>query len=209
MNHGAVVVACMLAAGLLQTHQSRAAESPLKASAKATGTLPTDSLYQVDASLQTSDGQTIQFAESGGRVRIVTMFYANCPMACPLTIDTLRNIDAALSPAQRSRLDVLLISMDPQRDTPKVLRTAAAERRIQGKRWTLARASTPDTRKLAAVLGIQYRALDNSEFDHASVLVLLDGQGRPLARTSRLGVPAPEFLNAVRRAVDPITPANS
>jgi len=55
---------------------------------------------------------------------------------------------------------------------------------------------------LAAVLGVQYRALDNGDFDHASVLVLLDAGGRVLARSRKTGVPDPEFLAAVRAAAD-------
>jgi protein SCO1/2 len=203
MNHVIAGIAFMLSASLLQAQPIGGAKPLPHATANATArALPADSLYQVDAPLQTADGRAMHFAAPGSHVRIVTMFYANCPMACPLTIDTLRNIDAALSPAQRSKLEVLLITMDPERDTPQALHAVARERRIEDKRWTLARASAPDTRKLAALLGIQYRALDNAEFDHASVLVLLDAEGRPLARTSKLGVPAPEFLSAVRQAIE-------
>jgi protein SCO1/2 len=134
-------------------------------------------------------------------VRIVTMFYSSCPMACPLTIDTLRGIDAALSPAERAQLDVLMVSIDPQRDTPQALSALATERRITDPRWTLARASPADTRMLAALLGVQYRALDNGDFEHASVLVLLDKSGKVLARSHKLGVADPAFLASVRGAL--------
>jgi len=163
-------------------------------------TWPSISLYQVDAALETADGHHARFANRSDRVRVVTMFYASCPMACPLTIDTLKNLDAALTPAERAKVDVLLLSMDPARDTPRELTRVATERHISDPRWMLARASLVDTRKLAAVLGIQYRELNNGDFDHASVLVLLDGQGRVLSRSGKLGTPAPEFVAAVRVA---------
>jgi protein SCO1/2 len=165
---------------------------------------PADSLYHVDAPIQTASGRATTFAKGGGRTRIVTMFYASCPMACPMTIGTLKNLDAELSPGERAKLDVLLLSIDPERDTPVALTRLAQEHRITDVRWTLARASPSDTRKLAAALGIQYRALDNGDFDHASTLVLLDAKGRMLARSNRLGVPSPEFLAAVRRAVSEV-----
>ena len=163
---------------------------------------PADSVYQVDARLQMSSGGMTSFATANARTRIVTMFYAHCPMACPLTLDTLRNLDSALSPVQRARLDVLLLSMDPERDTPEVLRALAQERHLDERRWILGRASGADTRKLAAVLGIQYRVLDNGEFDHSSVFVLLDARGRVIARSRKLGVPAVEFVAAVKAALD-------
>ncbi|HVY79820.1 MAG TPA: SCO family protein [Steroidobacteraceae bacterium] len=160
---------------------------------------PADSVYQIDPKLETSDGRTVSFASSG-RIRIATMFYASCPMACPLLIDTLRNLDAALSPAERAQVDILLISMDPERDTPAALAGLARERHITDKRWTLARTSSAETRKLAAILGIQYRKLDTGDFNHASVLVLLDAQGRVLARSQKLGMPDPAFLMQLRAA---------
>jgi protein SCO1/2 len=121
-------------------------------------------------------------------------------MACPLIVDTLRNLDAALTPSERAQVDVLMVSMDPERDSPAALAALARERRITDPRWTLARASPGDTRKLAAMLGIQYRKLDTGNFDHSSVLVLLDPQGRVLARSQKLGMPEPAFLAQVRKA---------
>jgi protein SCO1/2 len=53
----------------------------------------------------------------------------------------------------------------------------------------------------AEKLGIQYRQLQNHEFSHSSVLVLLDAQGRIVARTDRLGDVDPEFVAAVKRVL--------
>ncbi len=171
------------------------------AAASPADALPSDSVYQIDPALQTADGRKTSFSATRGRPRIVTMFYASCPMACPLTIDTLRNLDAALPPAERARLGVLMLSMDPERDTPAALSALASERNISDRRWILARASPADTRKLAALLGIQYRRLDTGDFDHSSALILLDAQGRQLARSQKLGTPDPEFLAKVRAAL--------
>lgn len=45
------------------------------------------------------------------------------------------------------------------------------------------------------------RALADGEFNHTSALILLDADGRILARTELVGTrPDPEFLAAVRRA---------
>lgn len=184
-------------------------QSPAGDSSAPVHAWPADSLYHVDAPIETASGGATTFAKGAGRTRIVTMFYASCPMACPMTIGTLRKLDAELSSAERARLDVLLLSIDPARDTPGALARLAQEHRITDVRWTLARASPSDTRKLAAALGIQYRALDNGDFDHASTLVLLDAKGRMLTRSNRLGDPAPEFLAAVRRAVSEARPVES
>jgi len=57
-------------------------------------------------------------------------------------------------------------------------------------------------RSVAAVLGIRYRQLADGEFNHSSMLVLVDANGRILARTEKIGTqPDPEFVAAVRKAV--------
>ena len=55
---------------------------------------------------------------------------------------------------------------------------------------------------MAGALGIRYRQLADGEFNHTSMLVLLDADGRILARTEQVGSqPDPEFVAAVRRAL--------
>ena len=54
-------------------------------------------------------------------------------------------------------------------------------------------------REIAGVLGIRYRALADGEFNHTSALVLLDAEGRVLARTEQIGSKVdPQFMAQVR-----------
>jgi protein SCO1/2 len=48
---------------------------------------------------------------------LITLFYGSCPAACPLLIDTVRATERAVPATLRSRLRVLLISIDPEHDT--------------------------------------------------------------------------------------------
>ncbi|HEX7030577.1 MAG TPA: SCO family protein, partial [Gammaproteobacteria bacterium] len=91
--------------------------------------------------------------------------------------------------------------VDPRRDTPEHLREIALRRGVESERWILARTSAEGTRPLAAVLGIQYKALPDGEFNHTSVLVLLDADGRELARSSRLGASDKAFVQRVEAAL--------
>ncbi len=163
--------------------------------------LPGDSVYHLDIGLTDQDAHDRRFPALRGEVRVVSMFYANCPYVCPLIVDTLKHTERALSDAERARLRITLVSLDPERDTPAALREVADKRHLDLARWTLARASAQDVRKLAAMLGVQYRHLENREFNQSSVLVLLDADGRVLARSSRLGESDPEFVAAVRKAL--------
>jgi protein SCO1/2 len=163
--------------------------------------LPGDSIYQMPLALVDQDGRDFQLADRADRPQLVSMFYTSCPYVCPLIIDTLKKTQAALTPAARAKLDVLLVSFDPVRDTPARLKQVYAERKLDGASWTLARTDERSVRQLAALLGIQYRALAAGDISHSSALVLLDAQGRVLARTERIGAIDADFIAAVNQAL--------
>jgi protein SCO1 len=179
------------------------------AAAPSAATLPPESVYHVEAALTDQAGRALQWRDGAGTPQLVSMFYTSCRYVCPLIVDSAKGVEHALGDAERARLRFLLVSMDPARDTPEALASVAARRKLDPARWRLVRPAAGDVRSLAAVLGIRYRALADGEFNHTSALVLLDAQGRVLARTERLGaVPDPEFLAAVRAALEGGAPAN-
>jgi protein SCO1/2 len=164
--------------------------------------LPADSVLQLEASLTDQDGRVLRWRELAGRPRLVSMFYTSCRYVCPLIVDSARGIEHALGTEERAALSVVLVSMDPKRDTPQALAAVAQRRGLDATRWRLLQPAPGDVRVLAAVLGIRYRALADGEFNHTSALVLLDAQGRVVARTEKLGaVPDAEFLAQVRAAL--------
>ena len=167
----------------------------------ATPAVPPDSLYRFDAPLTDQDGMALRFADGRGAPRLVSMFYANCPFMCPLLIDTIRKTEHELSDAERDRLAVLLVSFDAENDTPAALKALAEQRRIDTPRWRLTRADAADVRSIAALLDIPFRQLQDGHFSHAGVMVLLDGEGRVVARTDTMGKLDPAFLAALRKTL--------
>ena len=175
--------------------------------ARAPTPLPRDSVYQLPVQLTDQDGRTFAWSSRRGKVQVVSMFYTSCQYICPLIVDSGKGVDKALSANARARLGILLVSMDPKRDTPAALKSIVTKRKLDTTRWTLASPPASDVRGIAGVLGVRYRALADGEFNHTSALVLLDADGRILARTEQLGsVPDPEFIAAVRRATTAAKP---
>ena len=164
--------------------------------------LPGDSIYQLPLPLTDSNGQTRDWRTLRGKPRLVSMFYTSCQYICPLIIESGKAVERQLTPAQQKRLGVVLISMDPARDDPAALKKVAEQRKLDTARWTLASPPAGDVRAVAGVLGIRYRLLADGEFNHSSALILVDANGRILARTEKIGSkPDPEFVAAVRKAV--------
>lgn len=164
--------------------------------------LPGNSVYQLDVQLTDQAGRSSAWRDRRGKPQLVSMFYTSCQYICPLIIDSGKAVEKQLTDAERARLGITLISMDPVRDTPAALKTVADKRKLDPARWTLASPLASDVRAIAGVLGIRYRALADGEFNHTSALVLLDSEGRILARTEKVGSqPDPEFVAAVRKAL--------
>lgn len=187
--------------GLAHTAVSPAAQ---RARTEATASLPSDSVYQLPLSLTDQAARRFDWRSRRGKPQLVSMFYTSCRYICPLIVDSGKGIEAQLTPAQQRRLGILLISMDPARDDPAALKSVADRRGLDATRWTLASPEPQSVRAVAGILGIRYRQLADGEFNHTSELVLLDADGRVLARTEKLGSrPDPEFLAAVRKAASP------
>ncbi len=161
--------------------------------------LPGDSIYQLPATLTDQDGRSFEWASLRGRPLLASMFYASCEMVCPTIFETIHLTLKALPAAGREPLRVLMVSFDPARDSVAVLKKTAADRHCDS-RWTLARADEATVRKVAAVLGVQYRRLDSGEFNHSTVIEHVDAEGRIVARTGKLGGVDAAFVKALRAA---------
>jgi len=164
--------------------------------------LPSASLYRLDTVLTDAHGSRFTLADLAGAPVLVTMFYGGCSSACPVVIESLKRILAALGPDER-KVRVLLVSLDPLRDDPPALAKLARSQRLDAGRWRVAvpRDDT-DTRRIAAALGIRYRALTGGEIGHTARVTLLGADGTIRAVSTRLEVePDPAMLAAIRACV--------
>lgn len=168
--------------------------------ATATAALPGNSIYQLRPPLTDQDGHAFDLGSLRGQPVLASMFYSSCQMVCPMIFDTIRETVAKLPPPERERTRILMVSFDPVRDTVAVLKRAAEAHGCDA-RWTLARSDEANSRKVAAVLGVQYRRLTDGEFNHSSSIELLDSEGRIVSRTNTLGAVDPAFLKTLRQAL--------
>ncbi|MEO7108279.1 MAG: SCO family protein [Rhodoferax sp.] len=172
--------------------------APLVWAGNTAAPLPTDSVYHLNAQLTDQAGKDFAIADRRGHPVLVGMFYTSCQFVCPMLVEALRDTEAKLTPEERGHLSVLLVTIDPARDTVAVLKRTADERALDPAHWTVARTDAKTTRKLAAVLGVQYRALPNGDFNHTTDLILLDADGRIAGRTAQLGSADAAFVKQVK-----------
>jgi|JI10StandDraft_1071094.scaffolds.fasta_scaffold241562_3 protein SCO1/2 len=162
--------------------------------------LPGASIYQLDAAWTTQDGATVRLASLRGSAVLVLMFFGSCRSACPVLLTDIARLDAALPPPVRTQTRVLLVTFDPENDTPARLRALATTRGLDTTRWTLLAGRTGDVRALATLLGVQYTRTGNAMFDHSNVITLLDRDGVPRARVEGLSAPNAALIQATTQA---------
>lgn len=191
-------VAVLLAAGVAvappaaaQDHRHKAMEAAPPRGA---------SIYALSTSLVDQRGRPVGLDLFRGHPVLISMFYATCPDACPLLMADLQRIERELSPRTKADLRVVLVSLDPERDTPDALRALARARQVDESRWRLLRAPEDTVREIAALLGIKYRRLADGSVNHSSVITLLNPDGVVLARDEAVGGPHTALLRNLQAA---------
>jgi len=82
--------------------------------------LPAKDAY--DFHLIDQNGNPFQLKQLHGKIVLLYFGYTHCPDVCPTTLTDFRNICRALPEKDRSRVQILFISVDPQRDHSDTLK---------------------------------------------------------------------------------------
>ena len=155
-------------------------------------------IYDLELSLTDQENTAIGLDVFKDSPVVVSMFYATCPFACPTLISDIKRLEQKLDPKLRAKTRVLLVTFDPDRDTPDKLMELAKVHKVDTKRWKFARANKEDTRALANVLGLKYRQLASGQFNHSSVISVVDGKGLIRGRVEGLERPNEELLETLK-----------
>lgn len=145
----------------------RAAELRAQPASAAAAHLPRPGAYVLqriqrlpDAQLLDAEGRAAQLsAYTRGAVTALAFFYAQCvdPQGCPLAWSTFETVarDAKDDPLLKSRLRLVFASLDPEHDTPKVMRLLqSSENEVDSTPWAfLTSRSLRDLSPLVAQMG--------------------------------------------------------
>lgn len=181
-----------------------ACDVPATAAPAATATTSTavgPSYYELPGTFEDHTGKKVALDVQRGHPTLIAMFYAACPMACPMLIGEVNSVLDKLGPEARRDVRVVLVSLDPKNDTPAVLADVITTRKLDPQTFTLLRADEATTRALATVMKVRYAAMDDGEIDHSSRIVLLDDKGVAIAEQDGLQKPLDGLIAAVERSV--------
>lgn len=115
----------------------------------------------------------------GGKTTALFFGFTHCPNICPLSLAYLNKVRLALPPAKRRNFEVVMVSVDPARDTPARLR----EYVTYFGQATGVNVPEPKLSAVAGRYGVSYQVVAAGEgaeyqINHTTATYLIDAGGR-------------------------------
>jgi protein SCO1/2 len=131
-----------------------------------------------DFSLVRETGAPLARRDLEGRVVLVDFIYTGCPDICPLLTQKLAEVQDALGPSFGRDVAFVTITLDPEVDTPAVLRDYAESLGCDPAGWAFLSGNLADIRKVATAYGVFFRKTPSGFVDHNAMTSLVDRSGR-------------------------------
>ena len=151
--------------------------------------------YFPDVVLTTQDGAKVRFYEDlvKGKNVAVNVIYTSCRDECPLETARMAEVQRLLGDRMGRDIFFLSISIDPEKDTPKVLKAYSGKFGV-GPGWLFLTGKKDDIKVLTRKLGLSRASDALSKDGHASSLMLgSDANGQWMRNSA---VDNPRFLAA-------------
>lgn len=154
--------------------------------------------YARDFPLPDVDGRMRSIKEFAGKVVVVFFGYTQCPDVCPTTLAEIAQAKKLLG-ADGDKLQGVLITVDPERDTPEVLKAYVGN---FGPDFVALRGTLQQTEAVARDFKVYFKKTEGKKpgsyfMDHSAASYVYDAQGR-LRLYSRYGSGAQALADDVR-----------
>jgi len=136
--------------------------------------------------LTDQDGRRVALKELRGKVLAVTFIFASCADTCPLLTAKLAAVQDRLGAAFGPDVRFVSITVDPERDTPPVLKRYAQAYHAKPAGWSFLTGTPAEIREVAGRYGVIYKKTPQGDVDHTFLTSLIDRGGT--LRVQYLGV---------------------
>ena len=121
-----------------------------------------------------------------GKITLMSMVFTHCPDICPMTTHNMRLVENRLSEDLKDQIKFILISFDPDRDTPSVLKKYAELRDYSFDRWSLLSGDKQHTKEVMLKFDVKAIFTDSTYADgelsynimHTDRISLIDQKGK-------------------------------
>jgi len=155
------------------------------------------SIYHLPSKWNTQNSEQIELKDLQGNVLVMVMIYTSCQMACPRLVADMRNIDLQIEGSLKKNVKMILVSIDPETDTPEKLKKFSIENQMEGKQWLFLQGTTESVREFANVLAVKYKKITPIDFSHSNIISVFDQKGVLRHQQEGLGVDNKSTIEAI------------
>ena len=155
------------------------------------------SIYNLPSVWTSQNNEETELKDLRGDVLVMVMIYTSCQVACPRLVADMRDIESKLPNEKKQNVKFVLVSIDPETDTPERLKEFAIENEMDSDQWLFLRGSESDTREFAAVLAVNYKKISPMDFSHSNIISVFNQEGELVHQKEGLGVNNGETIQAI------------
>jgi protein SCO1/2 len=130
-----------------------------------------------DFALTSQDGKEVRLADFRGKVVAVVFIYTWCPDICPMLTDKMAGVQKELGAEFGSEIAFVSITIDPERDTPAVLKEYAEAFGADVPGWRFLTGEPETVLEVAHRYGVAVAKQADGAVDHTLLTTLIDRQG--------------------------------
>jgi protein SCO1/2 len=127
--------------------------------------------------LTKQDGKRLPLKDLRGKVLAITFIFASCADTCPLLTAKMVGIQNRLGSDFGPRVYFVSITVDPERDTPDVLKRYAEGYKANPAGWAFLTGTPAEVRDVANRYGIYSKKIPRGDVDHTFLTSLVDQNG--------------------------------
>jgi protein SCO1 len=127
--------------------------------------------------LTNHDGKRFALKSLRGKTLAITFIFASCTDTCPLLTAKMAGIQNRLASDFGSKVFFVSITVDPERDTPEVLKRYAEAHKANPAGWAFLTGTSGEIREVAKRYGIYYKKTPRGDVDHTFLTSLVDHNG--------------------------------
>ena len=161
------------------------------------GDLPDLSIFNLPSKWITQEHEEIELADLRGRVLVVAMIYSTCQFACPRLVADMKDIESKIPEDRLNEINIVLVSIDPERDQPDTLRQFALENELPSSHWTLLHGENDNVLEFSATLGVKYKKVSPIDFSHSNIISVFDREGVLVYQQNGYGVDNRETVEQI------------
>ena len=127
--------------------------------------------------LTKQDGKRLAVKDLRGKVLAITFIFASCADTCPLLTAKMAEIQNRLGSNFGGKVYFVSITVDPERDSPEVLKRYAEAHKANSAGWAFLTGTKAEIRDVAKRYGIFYKKMPRGDVDHTFLTSLVDHNG--------------------------------